>query len=112
MEDSFDIEIYRSERGKLPYEKWLVELDKTARAHVRARINRLRLGNFGDCKPLKGGICELRIHKGPGYRIYYGIAGNKLVLLLCGGDKSTQSHDIEKAISYWKDYQSARQKED
>lgn len=64
------------------------------------RLDRLKLGNFGDCKTLQEGVCELRLHYGPGIRIYYGKIGNKIILLLCGGDKSSQIRDAlaSKAI--------------
>lgn len=68
------------------------------------RIGRLRLGNFGDTKSLGTGVYELRIHFGPGYRIYYGLEGNKIVILLCAGDKSSQKKDIKKAVTFWEEY--------
>lgn len=84
---------------------WLSGLrDTQARARVAARITRLAAGSFGDCKPLHGGVWELRIDWGPGYRVYYAMAGRTCVLLLCGGDKRRQAADIEQAIAYWKDY--------
>ena len=74
-----------------------------ARARIRARIGRLRLGNFGDSKRV-GEVFELRIHVGPGYRIYYGREGDAAVVLLCGGAKRSQARDIERADEYWRDY--------
>ena len=71
---------------------------------VRARLNRIRLGNFGDCKSIGGGVEELRIDFGPGYRIYYGREESLVVILLCGGDKKTQARDILRARQYWKEY--------
>jgi len=68
------------------------------------RLDRLKLGNFGDCKTLQEGVSELRIHYGPGIKIYYGKIDNKIVLLLCGGDKGSQDRDINKAKVYFKDY--------
>ncbi len=73
-------------------------------AIVRARLNRIRLGNFGDCKSVGGGVEELRIDFGPGYRVYYGREGSLVVVLLCGGDKRTQARDILTAQKYWKEY--------
>ena len=75
------------------------------RAKILTRLDRLRFGNFGDCKTISDGIAELRIHYGPGIRVYYSKIGSKIVLLLCGGDKSTQRKDINKAKEYLKEYQ-------
>jgi putative addiction module killer protein len=69
-----------------------------------ARIDRLAVGNFGDCKPLGGGEFELRIDWGPGYRVYYAMIGRTCVLLLCGGDKKRQPSHIQRAREYLKDY--------
>lgn len=70
------------------------------------RLARIRKGNLGDCKAVQGGIglYEIRIHFGPGYRIYYGVKGKQILLLLCGGDKGAQKNDILKAKKYWCDY--------
>lgn len=86
--------------------QWLQTLrDKRARAKIAARLLSLTAGNFGDCKLLRSGIWELRVDWGPGYRVYYAMAGRTTVLLLCGGDKRKQSADIERAVAYWIDYQ-------
>ena len=96
---------YRSPSGTDVVGEWLKELaDAQARARIAARIARLAAGNFGDCKPLRQGVWELRIDWGPGYRLYYARAGRTCVLLLCGGDKRKQSADIERAIENWNDY--------
>ncbi len=68
------------------------------------RMDRLADGNFGDCKPLRDGVWELRIDYGPGYRVYYAMAGRTCLLLLCGGDKRKQAADIDRAVGYWNDY--------
>jgi putative addiction module killer protein len=68
------------------------------------RLNRIRLGNFGDCKSVGAGISELRIPHGPGYRVYFGRRGKTVVILLYGGDKRTQSRDIALAQTYWDEY--------
>ena len=68
-------------------------------------LNRIRLGNFGTSKPVGGGVSELISPYGPDYRVYFARAGSTVVLLLCGGDKSTQSRDIGMAKEYWLDYQ-------
>jgi putative addiction module killer protein len=80
--------------------------EQLTRAQILMRLDRLKLGNFGDCKTLQDGVCELRIHYGPGIRIYYGKIGSKVILLLCGGDKGSQDRDIAKAKDYFKEYQS------
>jgi putative addiction module killer protein len=92
--------------GKCPYLDWEEKLDKAVRAAARIRINRLRLGNFGDCKNIKGarGLYELRMHIGAGYRIYFGKANDIAVILLCGGDKGSQEKDIQKAKDWWQFY--------
>lgn len=97
---------YITASGKDVFGEWLAELpDQRARAKIAVRINRLAAGNFGDCKPLQEGVRELRIDWGPGYRVYFAMAGRACVLLLCGGDKRKQSADIQRAIEFWKDYQ-------
>lgn len=84
--------------------EWLAGLrDKRAKAQILNRINRLRMGNFGDCRSVGRGVYELRAHAGPGYRVYFGFLGAAVVILLCGGAKGTQSHDIETAQRYWKE---------
>lgn len=100
------IELFETDSGKCPFDDWFNNLrEMHTRAKILIRIDRLKLGNFGDCKSLGDGIGELRIHYGPGIRIYYAKIGNKIILLLCGGDKSSQSKDINKAKEYLKEYQ-------
>jgi putative addiction module killer protein len=80
------------------FRDWLAVLrDKQAAAIIRRRITRLELGNFGDTKMIGDGVGELRIDFGPGYRLYFTRRGQKLVILLCGGDKGSQARDIAKA---------------
>jgi putative addiction module killer protein len=96
---------YLTEEGKDVVGQWLAELnDAQARARIAARIARLAVGNFGDCKALGDGVSELRVDWGPGYRVYYAMTGRTCVLLLCGGDKRKQTADIKRAIAYWRDY--------
>jgi len=91
--------------GSTPFSEWLASLrDVRAVAIVRARLNRIRLGNFGDCRSVGGGVEELRIDFGPGYRIYYGREGALVVILICGGTKRTQARDIVNAQKQWKEY--------
>lgn len=100
-----ELELYQTDKGKTPFEDWLHSLkDQKARAIVRARIARVRLGNFGDSKPVGEGVQELRIDYGSGYRVYYARKNSRIVILLVGGDKKTQSKDIKKAIEYWNEY--------
>lgn len=92
--------------GRVPFREWLSDLrDVGAQARIRVRLNRVRLGNLGDAKSVGGGVSELRVDHGPGYRVYFARSGNTIVLLLCGGDKSTQQRDIGTAWAYWLDYQ-------
>jgi putative addiction module killer protein len=100
-----EIVYYVDNRGEIPFEEWLDGLSDTqAIVRVMTRIERLKLGNFGDAKPLRDGVSELRIDYGAGYRLYYSMIGKRLVLLLCGGDKRKQKVDIKNAIGYLKDY--------
>lgn len=86
------------------YERWFNNLrDRQARMRIVIRIRRLSLGNFGDVKPVGEGISEIRVDYGPGYRVYLTKRGKTLVILLAGGDKRTQSRDIQKAIELARD---------
>jgi putative addiction module killer protein len=101
----WEIREYLRLDGSCPFRNWLRSLnDINARAKIRVRINRVRLGNFGDCKSVGSGVSEFRIDYGPGYRIYFGRAGEKLVMLLWGGSKKNQEKDIKLAKEYWHDY--------
>jgi putative addiction module killer protein len=101
-----ELEIYVTAEGRAPFIEWLDSLgDLRGRETIRARLNRILLGNFGDSRSVGEGVEELRIDFGPGYRVYYGQAGSKVVLILCGGDKSTQTQDVIQAKRYWKDHQ-------
>ena len=80
------------------FKKWIRGLkDRVARAIINARIRRISAGNFGDVKPVGDGVSELRIDYGSGYRVYFTRRGQEIIILLCGGDKSTQGQDIEAA---------------
>ena len=97
---------YLSASGKDIYQSWLQSLrDSAGRIAVMRRIDRILLGNFGACKFCRDGVWELKIDKGPGYRVYYAKYQNCIVLLLCGGDKSRQDRDIDLAIDYLKDFE-------
>ena len=100
-----EIRRYLTASGRDVFGEWLSKMkDVRTRAKIVARIDRLSLGNFGDCKSLRGGLFELRIDWGPGYRVYYALVGRAYVLLLCGGDKRKQSSDIKRALEYLNDY--------
>lgn len=100
-----EVKAYQDTAGCKPYADWLNSLaDSKTKARIVARVNRVAAGMFGDCKPLREGVQELKIDFGPGYRVYLSKQGQVLVLLLCGGDKSDQNRDIERAIAYLKDW--------
>ena len=100
------VEHYQTHEGTDIIGDWLDSLiDHQAVARIAARLIRLELGNFGDCKALSNGVWELRVDWGPGYRIYYAQAGTELIVLLCGGDKRKQQNDIARAVGYWQDWQ-------
>ena len=102
---TIEIRAYQDTAGSKPYADWLESLtENKTKARIVARVNRIAAGNFGDCKPLRDGVQELKIDFGPGYRVYLSKQGPVLVMLLCGGDKSDQSRDIERAIAYLKDW--------
>lgn len=95
--------------GKDVFGDWLDGLkDVVGRAAILKRIGRAEEGNLGDHRSAGGGVCEMRIDFGPGYRLYYGEDGPRIVLLLCGGDKSTQQKDILRAQGLWAEYRRLR----
>ena len=103
----YDIQEYVTANGSAPFGEWLLGLkDHVARARLTARIDRAAHGNFGDWKTLAGagGVFEMRDSYGPGYRIYYGIVGGKIILLLAGSSKRDQERTVAKAKKYWADY--------
>jgi len=87
------------------FDEWFKGLrDLSGRARIDLRLRRLAQGNPGDVRPVGKGVSELRIDTGPGYRVYYAGKGDELIVLLAGGDKSTQARDIEKALDLWDDW--------
>jgi putative addiction module killer protein len=103
------LRIYRTRDGQEPFTIWLRCLkDERARQRIQARLGRVRLGNLGYPEPVGQGVLELKLDFGPGYRIYFGQEGNQIVVLLCGGDKSSQSEDIKKARAFWEDYKAGK----
>ena len=96
---------YQTSSGDQPFVDWLAALqDRRARAKIEARLARMVVGNFGKMEPVGEGVFELKIDWGPGYRVYFTRIGRAIVLLLCGGDKSTQRKDIDIAKDYFTDY--------
>ena len=97
--------VYLSESGRSPFNDWLLGLrDLRARARIRTRLNRVKLGNLGDYESIGDGVFELRIFYGPGYRVYYSQEHDNVILLLLGGVKGTQKRDIRIAKAYLADY--------
>lgn len=108
-----DIRLYVAPDGKVPFSQWLNALrDPKARAKIRVRLDRVRLGNFGDHRAVGEGLWELRIAYGPGYRVYFGQVGPRIVVLLGGGVKATQDRDIRQAQACWADHRSRGDGED
>jgi len=102
----YQLNHYTTAEGADLFARWLDNLrDKRAKARIAARLLRLQNGNFGDCRAVGEGVWELRIDWGPGYRVYYALTGKRVVLLCEGGDKRTQSADIERAINRWREWQ-------
>src|SRR5438128_5406209 len=91
---------YLTPEGVNPFRSWLEKLDKRMRERIQARVFRFELGNFGDQKLVGEGVWEARMDFGPGYRVYFGRDGLMIVILLLGGDKSTQASDIERAQKF------------
>ncbi|HZK75487.1 MAG TPA: type II toxin-antitoxin system RelE/ParE family toxin [Candidatus Kapabacteria bacterium] len=101
------VEAYRSNTGKWYFDEWFDSLMFETQAQIAKRLNRMKVGLFGDTKPVGEGVTELRIHVGPGYRVYYG-QDDKLVLLLAGSDKSEQKRTIKLAIDLWREYKATK----
>lgn len=103
-EDELEIQVYLREDGEAPFTGWLDSLkDRRAVAKIRVRLARVRLGNIGQHRSVGRGVSEMKVDFGPGYRVYIGQTGEKVVIL-CGGDKDTQAKDIRMAQDYWADY--------
>jgi putative addiction module killer protein len=100
-----ELRIYTTKNGKQPFLKWLESLkDSIGRAKITNRLNRLVNGNYGDYKPVGEGVQELKIHFGPGYRVYFTEQESTFILLLIGGNKRTQISDIKKAKHFWAEF--------
>lgn len=105
----FELIVYEQDQGQRPYDMWFDSLrNKRMQSRIIARLAQVQAGNLGDCKSVGEGVIELRIDAGPGYRIYCGRSGTTLIVLLCGGDKSSQVKDIERAKEFWVDWKRRR----
>jgi putative addiction module killer protein len=97
--------------GICPFVEWMDSLrDGRVHSRVSVRIRRLATGNLGDVKALKDGLFEMRLHFGPGWRVYFGMEDAHIILLLTGGTKDSQERDIEKARGYWSEYETTKAK--
>ena len=94
---------YNTIEGKCPFQDWFENLDNTLKVRIEKRMERIEEGNLGDYKKIDNDISELRFKFGSGYRIYFTESNDIIIILLCGGDKSTQEKDIKKAKKYYKD---------
>jgi putative addiction module killer protein len=95
---------YRDDSNAVPYEAWESSLPSVIAARITKYVKRMENGNFGNSEPVGSGVSELKINLGPGYRVYYGLDGDTLVILLGGGSKKRQSRDIKDAIDSWMIY--------
>ncbi len=96
---------YRTAKDESPVKDWLAGLrDIRTRQKIQARLGQLRLGNFGKTRAVGSGVVELKIDFGPGYRVYFARHGDSVVILLCGGNKASQTKDIRLAHEYWEHY--------
>lgn len=101
---SYILKVYKTPEGKEPFTDWLKSFkDKTLKYRIITRIDRLETGSLGDYKAISNGVNELRLKFGSGYRVYFTIVGKQLIILLCGGDKTSQASDIRKAKQYLKE---------
>lgn len=105
IEKKKELRYYIAANGKSPFIRWLNKIkNNEMRARIMRRLERMEFGHYGDYKTLGDGICELRLAFGSGYRVYFAEHDKLVIILLCGGDKSTQSKDISNAKSYWKEF--------
>lgn len=99
-----DIIIFQTKDGKEPFNDWFNKLDTNTKKQIIYGLTKVRSGNFADQKYIGDGVSEFKFHFGSGYRIYFGNDGKRLIILLCAGDKRTQTSDIRKAKNYWRQY--------
>lgn len=110
IEVKYEIEIYSDIKGREPFTQWLESLENIQRYRIKARLTRLAVGNFGDCKHIENGIYELRFMIKSGLRIYYYVENNKIIILLNGGNKNSQQKDILKAKQHYIDLMNRKEK--
>ncbi len=106
-----DLLEYLDEKGRSPFENWFNRINAQAAAKVTTALVRLESGNTSNAKSVGGGVYELKIDFGPGYRVYFGYDGPKVVILLAGGTKKRQNKDIETAKKRWNNYKERKKKE-
>lgn len=100
-----EIRIFRLKDGRVPFDLWINQLrDRRAKAKILVRLDRIANGTTVMWESVGNGVSELRIKEGKGYRVYFGREGNRVVILLCGGDKSSQQSDIKQAMKFWREY--------
>ena len=107
-----EVREYVDERGRSPFARWFERLDANAAARVRTALARMEAGNLSNVKSVGAGVQEDRIQTGPGFRVYFGLDGDRLIVLLGGGSKRRQQRDIEQARSLWRDYQRRKRREE
>ncbi len=100
--------VYADSRGRAPFEKWFGELDARAQAKATVALDRLKRGNISNVSGVGDSVFELKLDWGPGYRLYFGRDGDRIIILLLGGTKKRQSRDIASAKSFWLDYKSRK----
>jgi putative addiction module killer protein len=100
----YEILTFQTDTGEIPYLQWLERLNWETQVRIVKRVARMERGQFGDCKALAGGLYELRLFFGPSFRVYFGEYKGQVILLINGGDKSSQRQDIKKAQKYWETY--------
>ena len=107
---AIEIQEYEDRNGRSPFAEWFDRLNAVAAAKITVSLARLAQGNTGATKSVGAGVHELKINFGPGYRVYLGLEGNQVVILLAGGTKSRQQRDIAIAVGRWRDYKDRRRR--
>lgn len=102
---------YVDAHGRSPFAEWFERLGATAAAKVTVALARMEQGNLSNAKGVGGGVREYRLHSGPGYRLYFGMEGDRVIILLGGGTKTRQQRDIARAKALWQDYKKRKRRE-